>query len=200
MHRSNKAVIVNKLGQIVNRYRKVHLPGQLENEPWRPFQHLEKRYFEPGPEGFSSVEALGGILAQAICNDRRWPETYRECALRGAEMVLIGYNTPRHYPPTPEHDHLQDFHNHLSLQAGACANGMWIVGVAKAGIKESCALIGGSAIVAPTGEIVAQAKTLTDELVIADCDLDRCGEIRRNIFNFALHRRPEIYTRLCATD
>ena len=199
-HHYNTAIIVDKAGQIVNRYRKVHLPGHRENEPWRAFQHLEKRYFEPSPEGFSAVETLGGVLAQAICNDRRWPETYRECALRGAEMMLIGYNTPRHYPPAPEHDHLQDFHNHLSLQAGAYANGMWVVGVAKAGVEEGCDLIGGSAIVAPTGEIVAEAKTVGDEVVIADCDLDRCAEIRSNIFNFTQHRRPEVYTRIAATD
>ncbi len=199
-HHYNTAIIVDKAGQIVNRYRKVHLPGHPEHEPWRAFQHLEKRYFEPSPEGFSAVETLGGVLAQAICNDRRWPETYRECALRGAEMMLIGYNTPRHYPPAPEHDHLQDFHNHLSLQAGAYANGMWVIGVAKAGVEEGCDLIGGSAIVAPTGEIVAVAQTLGDELVIADCDLDRCAEIRSNIFDFAKHRRPEVYTRLTARD
>ena len=33
-------------------YRKVHLPGHEEPEPWRPFQHLERKYFEPGPGGF----------------------------------------------------------------------------------------------------------------------------------------------------
>ncbi|KMK68466.1 N-carbamoyl-D-amino-acid hydrolase [Puniceibacterium sp. IMCC21224] len=194
----NTAILVDATGQIVDRYHKVHLPGHAEHEAWRPFQHLEKRYFDPSPHGFAAVDALGGRLGQAICNDRRWPETYRELALDGAEMALIGYNTPRHYPPAPEHDHLQDFHNHLSLQAGAYANGMWVVGVAKAGVEEGCELIGGSAIVAPTGEIVVQAKTLEDEVIIADCDLDRCAEIRANIFDFAKHRRPEVYTRLTA--
>ncbi len=198
LHHYNTAILVDAAGQIVDRYRKVHLPGHADHEPWRPFQHLEKRYFEPGPFGFQSVDALGGRIGQAICNDRRWPETYRELALSGAEMALIGYNTPRHYPPAPEHDHLQDFHNHLSLQAGAYANGMWVIGVAKAGVEEGCALIGGTAIVAPTGEIVAQAATLSDEVIVAECDLDRCAEIRANIFDFAKHRRPEAYTRIAA--
>jgi N-carbamoyl-D-amino-acid hydrolase len=198
IHRYNTAILVDKTGTVLDRYRKIHLPGHSDHEPWRPLQHLEKRYFEPSPFGFQSVNGLGGQIGQAICNDRRWPETYRELALSGAEMVLIGYNTPRHYPPAPEHDHLQDFHNHLSLQAGAYANGMWVIGVAKAGNEEGCDLIGGSAIVAPTGEIVAQALTLGDEVIIADCDLDRCAEIRANIFNFAKHRRPEAYTRMAA--
>ncbi len=197
-HHYNTAIVVDKAGEIVHRYRKIHLPGHTSHEPWRAFQHLEKRYFEPGMEPFSVAEAFGGKIGQAICNDRRWPETYRELALRDAEMVLIGYNTPVHYPLAPEHDHLQCFHNHLSLQAGAYQNGMWVVGVAKAGKEEGCDLIGQSCIVAPTGEIVAMAGTLGDELVVHDCDLDRCTEIRANIFSFRQHRRPEIYTALTA--
>ena len=128
-----------------------------------------------------------------ICNDRRWPETYRVMGLQGVEMVLLGYNTPMHYPPAPEHDHLQGFHNHLVMQAGAYQNGAWVVGVAKAGREEDCDLLGGSCIIAPTGEIVAQADTLGDELIVAEADLDRCREIQDNVFNFAKHREPQNY-------
>ncbi|MFO1151098.1 MAG: N-carbamoyl-D-amino-acid hydrolase [Alsobacter sp.] len=191
--RFNTSILVDAAGAIVHRYRKIHLPGHADDEPWRPFQHLEKRYFEPGQVPFSPVEAFTGQVALAICNDRRWPEAYREAALRGAEMMLIGYNTPQHYPLAPQHDHLQNFHNHLVMQAGAYQNGMWIVGVAKAGKEEGCDLIGQSCIIAPTGEIVAMASTLGDEFVLAQCDFERCAEIRRNIFNFALHRRPDMY-------
>lgn len=198
VRRFNTSIIVDGSGEIVHRYHKIHLPGHREHEAWRAFQHLEKRYFEPGEAPFTPVEVFDGQIGLAICNDRRWPETYREHALRGTEMVLIGYNTPVHYPPAPEHDHLQCFHNHLSLQAGAYQNGMWVVGVAKAGKEEGCDLIGQSCIVAPTGEIVAQASTLGDELITADCDLDRCAEIRANIFDFKQHRRPEMYPLLSA--
>ena len=127
------------------------------------------------------------------CNDRRWPETFRVLGLQGVELVILGYNTPEHYPRAPEHDRLQDFHNHLSLQAGAYQHGTWVVGVAKAGREEDCDLIGGSAIVAPTGEIVAKCATLGDELVCAEVDLDRCRAIQDNIFNFELHREPHAY-------
>ncbi len=198
-HHFNTSILVDGSGTVVGKYRKVHLPGHAEHEPWRPFQHLEKRYFEAGDLGFPVFDMLGGKFGMCICNDRRWPETFRVMGLRGCEMVLLGYNTPRHYPPAPEHDHLQDFHNHLVMQAGAYQNGTWVVGVAKAGREEDCDLIGGSCIIAPTGEIVAQAKTLEDELVMADCDLDRCQEIKTNIFNFALHREPENYRLIVET-
>ena len=194
----NTAIIVDQHGVIAGKYRKIHLPGHTQNEPWRAFQHLEKRYFEKGNLGFQVHQVFGGKIGMCICNDRRWPETFRVMGLQGVELVALGYNTPAHYPLAPEHDHLQDFHNHLVLQAAAYQNGTWIVGVAKAGREEGCDLIGGTCIIAPTGEIAAECKTLGDELILAECDLDRCKEIQENIFNFNLHRQPEEYSLISA--
>lgn len=191
--RFNTAIVVDRQGAIVHKYRKVHLPGHREPEPWRPFQHLEKRYFERGDLGFPVTAAMGGRLGVLICNDRRWPEAFRVLGLRDVELVMVGYNTPQHYPLAPEHDHLGTFHNLLSLQAGAYQNGTWVIGTAKAGVEEGCLLIGGSAIIAPTGEVAAMCTTLGDELCIAACALDRCAEIKANIFDFAAHREPNTY-------
>jgi predicted amidohydrolase len=80
--RFNTSILVDQAGRIVGKYRKIHLPGHWEHEPWRAF---------------------GGLVGMCICNDRRWPETYRVMELQGAEMVLLGYNTPVHHPPAPEH-------------------------------------------------------------------------------------------------
>jgi len=177
----------------VLKYRKIHLPGHREHEPARAFQHLEKRYFEVGDLGWPVVRSMGGNIGLAICNDRRWPETYRVMGLQDVEMILVGYNTPRHNPPAPDHDRLADFHNHLVMQAGAYQNACWIVGVAKAGVEEGCELIGGSAIIAPTGEIVAQAVSDGDELVVARCDLDLGRSYKKTTFAFDRHRQPEAY-------
>ena len=193
IRRFNTSILVDQAGEIVGKYRKIHLPGHREHEPDFPFQHLEKRYFETGDLGFPVFNTLNTTLGMCICNDRRWPETYRMLGLQGVELVLLGYNTPVHYPRAPELDHLQDFHNHLSLQAGAYQNGTWVAAAAKAGREENCDLIGGSCIVAPSGEIVARCETLADELITWDCDLNLCQTIQNNIFNFALHREPENY-------
>ena len=189
----NTSILVDRVGRLVGKYRKVHLPGHAEHEPSRPFQHLEKRYFDVGDLGFPVWRALGGVLGMCICNDRRWPETYRVMGLQGVEMILLGYNTPAHNPPAPEQDALGPFHNHLVMQAGAYQNATWVVGVAKCGREEGCDLIGQSAIIAPSGEIVAQAATLGDELISARCDLDLTRSYKDTIFNFARHRRPEHY-------
>ena len=192
-HRYNTAITVDANGRIVGKYRKIHLPGHAEHEPWRAFQHLEKRYFEVGNLGFNVFRAFGGILGTAICNDRRWPETYRVMGLQGVEMVLIGYNTPVHNPPASDHDALSHFHNQLSMQAGAYQNGTWVVGVAKAGLEEGVMQIGNSVIVAPSGEIVAGCTTVGDELAVARCDLDLTLSYKTTTFNFARHRQPQAY-------
>lgn len=200
VHHFNTSVLVDKNSNIILRYRKIHIPGHSQYESWRPFQHLEKFYFKPGTEPFSTARLFDAEFSLAICNDRRWPETYREMALRGAEIALIGYNTPMHYAPMPSHDHLQSFHNHLCMQAGAYQNGLWVIGVAKAGLEEGCQLLGQTCIIAPTGEIAAQASSTDDEVILALCDIDRVKEIRENVFNFKHHRRPEMYPLLSRTS
>ncbi len=192
-NRYNTSVLVERDGSIVAKYRKVHLPGHEEHEPERPFQHLERRYFEEGPDGFDVSNAFGGVIGMALCNDRRWPETYRVMALKGVEVILIGYNTPMHYAPDPSQDALQSFHNQLVMQAGAYQNGTWVVGVAKGGVEEGVDSLAESMIIAPSGQIIAQATTAQDELVVADCDLDWCKHYKETLFDFERYRRPEMY-------
>ena len=191
--RYNSAVLVEADGSIVGHYRKVHMPGHEEHEPDRPFQHLERRYFKEGPDGFDVWEAFNGVIGMGLCNDRRWPETYRVMGLQGVELILIGYNTPLHYAPDPSQNPLQSFHNQLVMQAGAYQNGTWVIGVAKGGVEEGVDSLAESMIIAPSGQIVAQAETTGDELIVADCDLDWCKHYKETLFDFDRYRRPEMY-------
>ena len=191
--RYNTAILVERDGRIVGRYRKIHLPGHSEHLPGAPFQHLEKRYFDVGNEGFRVWRALDAIVGMCICNDRRWPETFRVMGLQGVEIVALGYNTPSENIHHPEPVHLRMFHHLLTMQANAYQNATWVLAAAKAGREDGHSLIGGSAIVAPTGEIAAQALGEDDELIGATLDLELGDYIRRTIFNFAKHRRIEHY-------
>ncbi|WP_316232191.1 N-carbamoyl-D-amino-acid hydrolase [Bradyrhizobium sp. SZCCHNR1051] len=193
-HHYNTAILTDRSSTIVGKYRKVHLPGHEEFEPERSHQHLEKRYFEPGDLGFPVWRNLGGIFGMAICNDRRWPETYRVMGLQDVELVLIGYNTPS-VNSLKSAEGLQQrlFHNRLSAQAGAYQNSCWVVAVAKAGVEDGHHLIGGSLIVNPDGEIVAEAATEGDEVLVVPCDLDATRFGKQTTFDFARHRRIEHY-------
>ncbi len=191
--RFNTSILVNQSGEIIGKYRKVHLPGHAEPQPERAFQHLEKRYFEPGDLGFGVYKGFGGNMGMAICNDRRWPETYRVMGLQDVEMVMLGYNTPFGHVGEQAMDSLTLFHNHLSMQAGAYQNATWVVGTAKCGNEEGSAMGGQSVIIAPSGEIVAMAVTVEDEVITASCDLDMGETYKQTVFDFGGHRRPEHY-------
>jgi predicted amidohydrolase len=193
-HHYNTSILVDKSGEIVGKYRKIHLPGHADYDPERAFQHLEKKYFEVGNIGFKVWRTMGGLFGMCICNDRRWPEAYRVMGLQGVEMVLLGFNTPKANSQRPqESPDLRTFHGDLSVQAGAYQNGTWVVAVAKAGNEDGHELLGGSIIVHPSGRIVARTETTGDELIVADCDLDECNFYKETIFNFDRHRRIEHY-------
>lgn len=199
----NTAILVAPSGEILLKYRKVHLPGHAEYNPARKVQHLEKRYFEVGNLGFPVIRApMGGLdglnMGMMICNDRRWPEAWRVLGLQSVELVMLGYNTPSLNQDAAgfEAPHLRVFHSHLSVQAGAYQNACFAIATAKAGVEDGCELFGHSIIVNPQGEIVAQATTWDDELITADLNLDQCTLGRTTIFAFAKHRRPEAYGRI----
>jgi predicted amidohydrolase len=195
-HRWNVQTLVERDGSIVATFKKVHIPGHETNEPDRPFQHLERYYFEPSPEGFGVWDAFGGRIGMMICNDRRWPESYRLMGLQGVELILCGYNTPLHYAPDPSQDPLQGFHNQLVMSAGAYQNGTFVVGVAKGGVEEGVDSLAESSIFAPSGELLARAATTGDELIVAGCDLDWCRQYTGTLFDFDRYRRPELYSAL----
>ncbi|WP_298954287.1 N-carbamoyl-D-amino-acid hydrolase [uncultured Methylobacterium sp.] len=195
----NTSILVDREGRIVGKYRKTHLPGHAEYDPERTHQHLEKRYFEPGDTGFPVWRMLGGLLGMCICNDRRWPETYRVMGLQGVEMVVLGFNTPSvNSQRNGEGLEQRLFHHRLSVQAGAYQNATWVVAVAKAGNEDGHLLTGGTLIVDPNGFIVAELPGEADGVIVHPCDLDETRFGKETIFDFARHRRIEHYGRITA--
>lgn len=191
-------------GQIISKYRKVHLPGTVE-----PFANpdavnqLEKRYFKPGDLGFKAFRAKGAVMGMLICNDRRWPEAWRVLGLQGVEIVLIGYNTVSAAPDLwgsrkvmtdEEAEQTALFHHKLVMQANSYMNSTWSISAARCGADDGkYGMIAGSTIINPEGEIVAESKTKGDELVVADIDLTECEQGKTKTFDFSRHRRIEHY-------
>jgi predicted amidohydrolase len=190
----NSSILVDRNGAIVGKYRKTHLPGHVEFDNERSHQHLEKRYFEPGDTGFPVWNFEGGLMGMAICNDRRWPETYRVMGLQGVEMVVLGFNTPSVNSQRGA-EGLDDrlFHHRLSCQAGAYQNATWVVAVAKAGTEDGNHLMGGTLIVDPNGKIVGELDHEDDGILVRACDLDETVFGKETIFDFKRHRRTEHY-------
>ncbi|WRT69220.1 uncharacterized protein IL334_006204 [Kwoniella shivajii] len=216
--RYNTAVYVSgKTGDVLNKYRKVHLPGTIEPFDLDPdtTNQLEKRYFLPGNLGFNAFRATslkdicGGqspIIGQLICNDRRWAEGWRCYGLQGTEIICCGYNTTAYAPKlwggdqsiTREKAYEEAmFHHKLVVQAHAYTNSLFCITSGRSGLDDGLhPLIPGSMIVNPEGHIIAESKTEDDELVIAEIDLDDCNQGKERTFNLGKHRRPEMYGRL----
>ena len=193
IRRFNTSILVSPDGRIAGKYRKIHLPGHAEYKPDAPFQHLEKKYFEVGDLGFQVWQYMNAAVGMLICNDRRWPEAFRVLALQGAELVTLGYNTPAENLHYAEPEPLRVHHHLIMAQAMAYQNATWLVETAKCGREDGFRMFGHSLIVAPTGEIVAKTLTEEDEVVSFDCDLDMAANLKRTMFDFARHRRPEHY-------
>lgn len=201
--RFNSAALFSPEGEIMLKYRKIHLPGFKEFQPGRSAQQLEKRFFEVGNLGFPVINApIGksnrvncGIL---ICNDRRWPEAWRCLGLQQVDLVMIGYNTTSTNMDSAgfQAPHMRVAQSHLSVQAGCYQNSCYAVSVAKAGIENGVEMFGESIIVNPQGEIIAKTSTWADEVITAECDFDLCALNRATMFNFQAHRRPEAYQRI----
>ena len=193
VRRFNTSILVAPDGNIVGKYRKVHLPGHADHKSDAAFQHLEKKYFEVGDLGFRVWRFMETITGMLICNDRRWPEAFRVLALQGAEIVALGFNTPTenlHYPEPPA---LRVHHHLIMAQSMAFQNATWLVETAKCGFEDGFRMFGHSLIVAPTGEIAAKTTSEEDEVVCFNCDIDLAQNLKRTMFDFAAHRRPEHY-------
>lgn len=180
----NTAIYVDELGRVTHTYRKLHLPGLARTAPEGQIRVYEPHFFSHGDTGFHPFQAPYARIGLCLCQDRRYPETYRLLGLRGAQIVLCGYNTPL----SP----LALTQNELVLRSGAYQNGVFVVGVAKGGVEDGMHLIGGSCVIDPHGQVIARASTEGDELVVARVDLAQV-RVAQDRSNFYGRRHPEEY-------
>src|SRR5439155_856475 len=122
----NSALLTGRDGRLLGTFRKIHLPGTKAADGFA--QVYEPYYFAHGDTGYRVWDCAGARVGIAICQDRRYPESYRALALQGAEIILIGYNTPISALALDLND--------LCMRAGAYANACFVVGVAKAGVED----------------------------------------------------------------
>jgi predicted amidohydrolase len=181
----NTALLTDRDGRLCGTFRKIHLPGTKAPDGFA--QVYEPAYFAHGDTGYRVFDCAGARVGVAICQDRRYPESYRCLALQGAEVIVIGYNTPI----SPLALDL----NELCMRAGAYANLCFVVGAAKAGVEDGVELIGGSCVISPLGQVLAKAATTGDELVATRLDLDQMAPVRKR-WNFLGRRQPQHYGRL----
>lgn len=185
----NSMAFLDTKGKRAGLFRKMHIPGFVEPKANGEVTILEKRYFAPGDLGFDVFDTGTLKLGGLICYDRRFPEAYRSLALNGADLICIGYNTPVMNGNTLSGARRA---SELAMCGGAYSNGTYVIAAGKAGVENGMRYIGGSVIIGPDGMIIAKAKTMGDELVVTEIDLEKQAKVRDR-WGFDVNRRPDDY-------
>lgn len=174
----NTAVVIERDGEVLGRYRKVHIP-QVAPCFW------EKYYFTPGNVGFPVFDTSVGRVGVAICYDRHFPEVWRQLGLRGAQVVFNPSAT-------------SDFSRHLwelEQPAQAAANGFFVAAINRVGREDPLSNVnfyGGSYICDPRGSIIARGSNTEEDVVTASLDFSQIHEVKLQ-WPFYRDRRPELY-------
>ena len=175
----NTAAVIDAGGKYLGKYRKNHIPHTKPG-------FWEKYYFKPGNLGYPTFETAFARIGVYICYDRHFPEGARALGLNGAEIV---------FNPSATVAGLSEYLWELEQPAHAVANGYFVGAINRVGHEQPWDIgefYGKSYFCNPRGKIIAQASRDSDELVIADLDLDQIREVR-NVWQFFRDRRPETY-------
>lgn len=175
----NSAVVIGPDG-VLGKFRKMHLWG------------AENLFFAKGNLGLPIFGTPFGRLATFICYDGWFPESYRLCAVQGADIVCI----PTNWVPMPEQpDHGLAMANVL-VMAAAHSNSVFVAAADRVGVERGQPFVGRSLIVRPTGWPVAgPASGDSEEILVAKLDLAQARRGRRlNEHNDMLQdRRVDLY-------
>jgi N-carbamoylputrescine amidase len=178
----NTAAVIDADGKYLGKYRKNHIPHTKPG-------FWEKYYFKPGNLGYPAFETAFARIGVYICYDRHFPEGARALGLNGAEIV---------FNPSATVAGLSEYLWELEQPAHAVANGYFVGAINRVGHEQPWDIgefYGKSYFCNPRGKIIAQASRDSDELVVADLDLDEIREVR-NVWQFFRDRRPETYDAL----
>ena len=178
----NSAAVIDADGTYLGTYRKNHIPHCAPG-------FWEKFYFRPGNLGYPVFETAVGQIGVYICYDRHFPEGARALALNGAEIV---------FNPSATVAGLSEYLWKLEQPAHAVANAYFVGAINRVGTEKPWSIgefYGQSYFCDPRGQMLAEAGRDTDELVVADLDMDLITEVR-NTWQFFRDRRPETYEEL----
>jgi len=190
----NTAVVFDRNGSMVGKYRKMHIPDD-------PGYH-EKFYFTPGDLGFTPVITSVGTLGVLVCWDQWYPEAARLMALAGADLLIyptaIGWN-----PDDPAAERQRQLQAWITVQRGhAVANGLPLLSCNRIGHEPDpsgksggISFWGNSFVAGPQGEFLAHADHQQEELLLVEVDRRRSEEVRR-IWPFLRDRRIDAYADL----
>jgi N-carbamoylputrescine amidase len=188
----NTAVVLDADGNLLGRYRKMHIP----DDPL----FYEKFYFTPGDLGFQAFDTRYGRIGVLVCWDQWYPEGARLTALKGAQILF--YPTAIGWQPPEKAEYGERQHSSWETiqRAHAIANGVYVAVTNRVGHEptpaghpgEGIEFWGQSFIADPSGQIIAKGSVSEEQILYADCDLNRI-DVQRTHWPFLRDRRIDAY-------
>lgn len=190
----NTAAVLEADGSLAGIYRKMHIP----DDPG----YYEKFFFTPGDIGFEPIDTSVGRLGVLVCWDQWYPEAARLMALAGAELLLYPTAIGWDVRDTVE-EQARQREAWMTVQRGhAVANGLPVLACNRVGTEPDpsaqspgARFWGTSFVAGPQGEILAQAPTDAETVLMVELDLARSENVRR-IWPFLRDRRIDFYSEL----
>ena len=184
----NTAAVIGADGEVEGIYRKMHIP----DDPL----YYEKFYFTPGDTGFRNFDTPWGRIGVLVCWDQWYPEGARLTSLQGAEVLFYPTAIGWHPSEKAQFGAAQLDAWRTIQRAHAIANGVYVAAVNRTGFEgtaEAGLEFWGSSFVAdPFGQVIAEASQDREEILIAECDVKRMEDVRRN-WPFLRDRRTDAY-------
>ena len=186
----NSLVVIDSDGSIAGLYRKMHVP----DDP----AYYEKFYFTPGDRGFQAIQTSAGKIGTLICWDQWYPEAARLATLQGAEMLFYPTAIGWHPSEKAQEGESQRSAWQTIQRSHAIANGVFVAAVNRVGHEKPDAggdgieFWGSSFMCDPFGTVLAEASMDKEEIVLAEVNVSRVEEVRRN-WPFLRDRRVDAY-------
>lgn len=179
----NTCLVISEHGEILESYRKMHIP----DDPC----FYEKYYFAPGDKGWRVVETSKLKIGLLICWDQWFPEAARLTAMAGAELLYyptaIGWDQDE--PESLYEDQVDSWRT--ILRSHSIANGCFTLAVNRVGREENLKFWGNSLLVGPSGRVL---NTLTESEGREFMEIDTAEmEQQRRWWPFFRDRRVDAY-------
>lgn len=183
----NTAIVIDASGELVGRYRKMHIPDE-------PLYH-EKYYFTPGDTGFVALNTRFATVGPLVCWDQWFPEAARLASLAGAQVLVYPTAIGWQFDEGSEEDAAQHDAWETVQRGHAIANGVFVAAINRVGKEDDIRFWGQSFVADPFGRVIARASADEEETLLVECDLTAIEKVRRQ-WPFLRDRRIDAYDEL----
>ena len=149
----------------------------------------------PNPHGFTTQKTRHATTGMLVCWDQWFPEAARLTAMQGAEVLFYPTAIAWHKEEADDENQRQRESWQIIQRSHAIANGVFVAAINRVGTEDDLTFWGSSFVVDPGGQIIAEASTDQEEVLIAECDLSLIESTRRG-WPFLRDRRVDAYAGL----